>query len=816
LLKSDDPIALKSEIQRLELELKKINRQLAAAQTQIDRFDKVSSMQNEVFGTLVNKMSRQEKFMTMLLKNSKNTILFLDDKLNIAYYTDSFLKETIRGGRHSDISEENIFSVYEKYFGAGITATIKKTIEIAIASKETQIIKETIRHSNDEQYLIYYIYVTAMFNSESGELDGIILLYTNITELEDARMMAEAANKTKSEFLAKMSHEIRTPMNTIIGMSDLMPQENLNLLQRNYLANIKRMSKILMGVINDILDFSKAESGKLELIPVHFNIYTAFHDICSMQSFIARQKSLEFRSVCSSAVPEFIYADETRISQIFTNLINNAIKYTRTGTISSMLDVGRSPHDDKDDKDYLIVRIADTGIGIKKENIPYLFESFQQLDTRKNKGVEGTGLGLAIVRQLVTQMEGFIEVESEYGKGSVFTVYVPLVRGDPEKIKKPVDNTKRIVAVEGVRVLVVDDVPANLTVASGFLNQCYIPADTALNGPEAVDMIAKSFDEKRPYDIIFMDHMMPGMDGIETTAQIRELEKSRRNENGEVPHIPIICLSANAIQGVEKLFLSSGMDGFISKPIESAALYEALKNFLPNEKYILAEQDDDAVPAGKPDEEEIRLREELEKVEGLDVNQGLHYLAGKFDAYISTLKQFSSGMEKGLAIIRDSLAARDWNSYTVQVHAYKGICATIGAQGISSWGRELEEASKSDNKTACFVETAAFCSALEEFNAALHNTSIFTEEEEAHKIEIGAEEFTEKLTEFKEACEEGRLARVNSVINELQGLRLSGASSDFEAVLEESLNLARSLDYDEAMEKINGLIVQLEGKPVCI
>jgi signal transduction histidine kinase/DNA-binding response OmpR family regulator/HPt (histidine-containing phosphotransfer) domain-containing protein len=806
---TEDPAALKAEIKRLELELKKKNRQLSATQAQLERFSNVNVMQHEVVGSLKTEMSRQEKFMTMLLKYSKNTILLLDKNLNIAYYTDNFFQESVKENTPIDIEGKSVFDVHRHYFGDSAAGEIGKIIETAIGSKETQIVKEGMRFSGGE-HLIYYLYVTGMFDSAGG-LDGVILLYTDVTELEDARVQAVEASKAKSEFLAKMSHEIRTPMNTIIGMSDLMPRENLTPLQKRYFSDIKKMSKILLGIINDILDFSKAESGKMELTPVHFNIRNLFHDMCSMQSFIARQKSLEFRSVFSPSVPEFIYADEMRINQIFTNLINNSIKYTKQGSVSFTLDTGPYPGADKTPAgEYLIAKIADTGVGIKKEHIAFLFESFQQMDTRKNKGIEGTGLGLAIVKQLLNLMSGFIEVESEYGTGSVFTVYIPLVRGDPSKAENLSKDTRRLIASEGIRVLVVDDVRTNLDVAMGFLKRHRISADVAEDGPAAIGLVEKCLDEKRPYHIIFMDHMMPGMDGIETTRRIRELEKSRRDEKGNPPNIPVVCLSANAVQGAKELFLSSGMDGFIAKPIEAAALNRTLRQFLPEGTYTFVDIKADKTAAAAPNPREDKILQELLKIRGLNIRQGLHYAAESFETYLSTLKQVSQGMEKGIAVIRDSLAAEDWQAYAVQVHAYKGIFATLGVEKISGWGKKLEDAAKGGDTALCAAETEDFCAALTAFNTALRQTSLFAAEGDT-KTTISAPDMAAKLTGLAEACDEGGATRIKAAIKELAELRLAGADKEFETALAETLTLAHSLDYDEAAEKARELVVQLGG-----
>jgi signal transduction histidine kinase/CheY-like chemotaxis protein/HPt (histidine-containing phosphotransfer) domain-containing protein len=645
-------------------------------------------------------------------------------------------------------------------------------------------------------------------NKLGNNTTGRFIYLDDVTDINQARIAAEQATRAKSQFLATMSHEIRTPMNAIIGMSDLMPTENLTSLQRNYFKDIKKMSNSLLTIINDILDFSKIEAGKFELMPMHYNIHTLYNDIASMCEFIARGKSLEFRRNFDKSMPEILWGDEIRVRQILTNIVNNAVKYTKEGYVSFSMfrgkrtaDNGRVPFNEIG---YFVAEIEDTGIGIKEKNIPKLFGSFQQFDTEKNRGIMGTGLGLAITKNLISLMNGYIEVKSVYDSGSTFKVYLPLVEGDPSKVDR-IDKGPLIIVKEGVRVLVVDDVPVNLTVALGFLSKHGVNAETAAGGFEAVKKVTESVESGRPYDIVFMDHMMPDMDGTEATKRIRSLG----DDNSPYRSLPIVALSANAVQGVEEIFLLSGMNGFVSKPIEPMALNEVLKNFLPEEKYTLTSTENNEA-ARKLNEKEERIREELEKIEGLDIQMGLHYAAKNFETYTSTLKQFSAGIEKGLAVIREGLIMEDWKPYTVQIHAYKGICATIGAEALSEWGKKLEGASKSEDKSACIAETGAYCAALEAFNTALRHTSLFAEDAGTEKAETGVVGMAAKLKIFEKACEEGRSSRIKAAVKELKGSRLTGASREFEQTLAEALDLVHSLDYDEAAKKARELRFGLE------
>ena len=384
-------------------------------------------------------------------------------------------------------------------------------------------------------------------------------------EMEIKAIAAEAASAAKSRFLASMSHEIRTPMNAILGMSELMRVDNLDETQRQYFSDIRHMSHALLNIINDILDISKIEAGKMELVPVDYDIYALYDNICSMMYMLLSEKSLEFRHSLSDTVPRVLFGDETRVRQIITNITNNALKYTPKGFVELRLDKLQ-----KDGADYLRITVADSGIGIKKEDMPKLFGRFEQFDKEKNRSVTGTGLGLSIVKAFTKLMGGDISLESEYGGGTVFTVLLPLVEGDPDKIIQDADLRLALVS-PAVKVLVVDDNAINLTVALGHLEMHEVYADTAESGAEALEMI-QSCD----YDIIFMDHMMPGMDGTETAEQIRAL-------GGKYAEVPIIALSANAVSGARELFLSSGMNDFISKPIDSAELNAALIRWIPRD-----------------------------------------------------------------------------------------------------------------------------------------------------------------------------------------------------------------------------------------
>ncbi|MDR3336855.1 MAG: response regulator [Treponema sp.] len=409
-----------------------------------------------------------------------------------------------------------------------------------------------VRHKNGE-----YLWVVSSgqaISRKNGKPSYMIGGLFNINHLK----RTESANTAKSLFLASMSHEIRTPMNSIIGMSDLMRTDNLDEKQRDFFDDIKKMSRTLLQIINDILDFSKIESGKMELAPVHFNLADLFDNVMSLNRFMAERKGLEFRCGFDDEAPRVVYGDDVRIRQIITNILGNAIKYTQEGFVDF-----RVKRVVENGRDYTAFIVEDTGIGIRRENFSKLFDWYVQADVPKNRVISGTGLGLPISKRFTDMMDGRVEVQSEYGKGSVFTVLLPLEKGDPDKIERTALGA-RVIAGDGVNALVVDDNAINLKVALAYLEGHNIRSDTANSGREALQKI-----REKQYDIIFMDHMMPDMDGLETTARIRAWEAEQRNEKRREPPkgIPIIALSANAVTGTKELFLGSGMDDFLYKPI---------------------------------------------------------------------------------------------------------------------------------------------------------------------------------------------------------------------------------------------------------
>jgi len=385
---------------------------------------------------------------------------------------------------------------------------------------------------------------------------------------------AEAASKAKSDFLANMSHEIRTPINAILGNDELILRESKETDIQDYAKNIKSSSKALLALINDILDFSKIESGKLNILPVEYNLASLLTDVHNMVVMRAEEKGLTLKTQVEKIAPSALLGDEVRIRQICVNLLTNAVKYTKTGgvTMNVYTSLGQK------EMMNLIIEVQDTGIGISECNQKYLFDSFCRIDEKQNRNIEGSGLGLAITKQLVDLMDGTIQVQSQLGHGSTFKVVLPqkIVSASPigEFTATSHDEHpqyKEQFHAPDARVLVVDDVSMNLKVFSGLLKKTQIQVDTAISGEECLKKISE-----REYDIIFLDHMMPNMDGIETFRAMQALSTFNSKT-------PVIMLTANALEGAREQYMSEGFTNYLSKPIHADQLEKMILNYLPKE-----------------------------------------------------------------------------------------------------------------------------------------------------------------------------------------------------------------------------------------
>ncbi len=409
-------------------------------------------------------------------------------------------------------------------------------------------------------------------------------------ELEEANSRLESASAAKSNFLANMSHEIRTPINAVLGMDEMILRECDDKQILEYANDIDSAGHQLLSLVNDILDFSKIESGKMELHPVEYELFSVMNDCYNMIFMRAKRKELKFEVVNDPEIPAFLYGDEVRIRQIIMNLLTNAVKYTKDGTVT----LGFKFECVDEENINLIVSVKDTGIGISEENQKYLFNSFQRIDEKRNRNIEGTGLGLSITKKFIEMMNGRIEVESVLYEGSTFTVTIPQrvadkstigrfderlnkrgeAGGNEGKRAKEPEKREKFTAPRA-RILVVDDVKMNLNVVRLLLKNTEIQMDLAASGDECL-----KYTLMKRYDLILMDHMMPIMDGIEALHRVRE------QADGLNADTPVIALTANALVGAQEMYLEEGFVAYISKPVKSADLESCILKFLPEEKIV--------------------------------------------------------------------------------------------------------------------------------------------------------------------------------------------------------------------------------------
>ncbi len=610
--------------------------------------------------------------------------------------------------------------------------------------------------------------------------------------------MADQASAAKSNFLSSMSHEIRTPMNAIAGFSELiLSEKNISEKTRSYAGNIRSSANNLIGIINQILDFSKIESGKFEIIEDKYAVSSLLNDITSIIGIQVSEKPIEFRVIMGKHIPEGLYGDVMRIRQIFINILNNSVKYTDRGEIE--LSVDWRPKNEESGE--MHVSIRDTGIGIKEEDMPKLFESFMQIDTRRNRGITGTGLGLAVCKNLLNLMGGTIDVTSVYGEGSTFTFSIPQRVIDNTdcsyvfgELKTRNDEFALPFACPNARILVVDDNRVNLEVAKGLISQYGATVDIASSGSESLARL----EEGEPYDVIFMDHMMPGMDGIETTVKIREKYD-----------LPVIALTANAIKGVEEEFLNAGMNDYLTKPIDLKRLMEVMEKWIPEDKKSRDVESINAISDQVNGDEELDAKIEenrgwLDKLIHVNVSKGLENSLKDIEMYRTLLSSFISSNRP--ETFKEQLDSHDLAAYQISVHALKSSARYIGAEELSDLAKHFEDLARDreeqeilDNKDGLEELLDTVLQEIQEALDEAENIPDDTDDAEGGE-EISKEEAVEKLDHIVELLQDMDTEEAEDALKEFTGY--AGIPAEARKEVKKALTLVGDFDYDEAAEAL--------------
>lgn len=622
-------------------------------------------------------------------------------------------------------------------------------------------------------------------------IQGYMMTIVDVTKIIEQNhlmkrlvLQTEDANRAKTNFVSNMSHEIRTPMNSIVGITEILLRSRHSPKEQEYLLNIQSSGRVLLTIINDVLDCSKMEAGKMQLFDEPYDTCSLFHDLrISMENRIGHS-GLELIYDIDQDIPCKLKGDMGRIRQVIINLVNNAIKYTEKGSVRFSVHVRQK----NTDKVMLYYEVADTGIGIRKEDQKILFDAFQRVEMDRNRYVEGTGLGLTISQNLVNMMGGVIEVESEYGKGSRFFFTIEQTIIDPTPVSAVNYNGQKdnvtekeaeclFIAPEA-HILLVDDNELNLVVAKELLKPLRMQIDTAENGLQAVKMVRGS-----QYDLVLMDHMMPVMDGIEAAKAIRALPEDKYQK------LPIIALTANAMVDARKEFLNAGMNGFVAKPIDFARICNQLKLWLP--KDLVRDVPKEEAKKLLADDLSDREIQPEDPQMGFSFEEGVNHCGSKA-ALMKTIRIFYRTIDSKADKIEQCLKEGLISDYVVEVHALKSSALLIGAVPLSEAAKELEGYGKQGKTELLEEKTPDLLAMYRDFKDILKP---YADKEEAARQEASNGEWCQALQQIHQCIEQFDLDGVDRIMEKLEEYQIPEC-------IRESMDQLRVYVADVSMEEI--------------
>ncbi len=614
-------------------------------------------------------------------------------------------------------------------------------------------------------------------------------------ELREAKRIAEDANATKGKFLANMSHELRTPINTILGMNEMILRETDESATRERAMDVKSAAQILLGLINDVLDFSKIESGMLAIVPAEYSLVALIRDLALLSEDRARAKSLDFEMEIQPDLPIGLYGDDVRIQQVMTNLLTNAVKYTPAGIVTLRL-AGTWTGDDTI---LMHCEVSDTGMGIKEEDMSKLFVPYLRVDEERNRKTEGTGLGLSIIINLLRLMGSELKVNSVYGEGSTFYFDLEQKVVDREPVgdiqKRLEDCIKEYeyrvsCYAPKAKVLVVDDNSMNRRVFTNLLRQTRIQVTAASSGKKCLALA-----QKERFDLIFMDHLMPDMDGVETLRNLKELE------NNLCKDTPVIALTANAFSGAQEKYTSLGFDAFLAKPINTEKLEGMLLAMLPKE-YLETPPAGASAPSAQRAPASVLA--ELPVIEGVDWDFALFHM-GDGQLLMDTMRCFFQTIDGELreidALSRQVETEEGILGYRTRVHALKSMAATVGILTVSEIARVLERAAREENRERIHSLTPLL---LEELKRAQERLSpIMGQAEAAKDLPDGGKQLPGMLEMLRSAMEEMDISSADSVMSEIRNFSYA---PDIQEEVDRLAGLVSELDFGGAEEVLTRLL----------